>query len=102
MKYLLAILNSIVINFVYSKTYIGWQITIPAIKSLPIPKIPPEAQKPFIALVDKILEITSQENYDPKNPPIKQKELEKKIDEMVYELYGLGEEEIEVVRGSCG
>ena len=102
LKYLLAILNSIVINFVYSKTYIGWQITIPAIKSLPIPKIPPEAQKPFIALVDKILEITSQENYDPKNPPIKQKELEKKIDEMVYELYGLGEEEIEVVRGSCG
>ena len=47
-----------------------------------------KVQKPFINLFDQILEITSAEDYDPKNPPIEQKELEKKMDKMVYELYG--------------
>ena len=66
----------------------------------PVPKLSSEAQKPFIDLVDQILEITSQEGYDPKNPPLEQKELEAKIDKMVYELYGLTEEEIRIVEGS--
>jgi len=47
--------------------------------------------------VDKILEITSAENYDPKNPPQEQKLLETKIDQMVYKLYGLTPEEIKIV-----
>jgi hypothetical protein len=100
LKYILGILNSKVVNFLYSKTYIGWQITIPAINALPIPEITPNEQKPFIDLVDQILEITSQENYDFKNSPIQQRELEKKIDEMVYELYGLTKEEIGVIEES--
>ena len=70
------------------------------LSEIPIKKISHAAQKPFIALVDKILEITSAEDYDPKNPPVEQKELEKQIDKMVYELYGLTEEEIKIVEDS--
>jgi len=48
----------------------------------------------------QILEITKQTDYDPKNPPVEQKNLEKEIDQMVYELYGLSDEEVRVVEGS--
>ena len=48
-------------------------------------------------LVDQILEITSAPNYNPKNPPVNQKELEKQIDQLVYKLYELTPEEIEIV-----
>jgi hypothetical protein len=53
-------------------------------------------------LVDKILEITKQSFYDPKNPPKEQIALERKIDELVYELYGLNEEKVGVVEESLG
>jgi hypothetical protein len=48
-------------------------------------------------LVDQILVITSHKNYNPKNPSAEQKELEKKIDEMVFNLYGLTYEERVVI-----
>jgi hypothetical protein len=60
-------------------------------ENIPIPQLPPSSQKPFEDLVDIILakkeqgEDTSQE--------------ERKIDEMVYALYGLTTEEIAVVEG---
>ena len=62
-----------------------------------VPQTSPEYQKPFIDLVDQILEITSASDYNPKNPPVKQKELEATIDKMVYELYGLTPEEIQII-----
>ena len=104
LKYILALLNS--------KLYYQWiycrgkrkgetlELYQKPISEIPINKISMEAQKPFIDLVDKILEITSAEDYDPKNPPQEQKELEKQIDKMVYELYGLTEEEIKIVEDS--
>ena len=104
LKYILALLNS--------KLYYQWlyyrgkrkgemlELYQKPLSEIPIKKISHEAQKPFIALVDKILEITSAEDYDPKNPPVEQKELEKQIDKMVYELYGLTEEEIKIVEDS--
>lgn len=100
LEYILAILNSKFNNFFYSNLFLWWQITIPALDFLPIQKISPESQKPFIEKVDKILEITKQPFYDPKNPPKEQKDLEDEIDKMVYELYGLSDEEIRVVEES--
>ena len=67
---------------------------------VPIKKIWEEKQKLIIELVDRILEITKKSFYDPKNPPKEQLDLEKEIDRIVYELYGLSEEEIEVVEKS--
>jgi len=104
LQYIVSILNSKAFTYFFSRFYAGgglgnsgYRYKKKFLEQTPIPQISPEAQKPFIDLVDKILEITSAKDYDPKNPPIEQKELEKKIDNMVYELYGLTEEEIKVV-----
>jgi adenine-specific DNA-methyltransferase len=51
-------------------------------------------------MVDKILAITKDPDY--LQNPAKQaqvKEYERQIDQMVYELYGLTEEEIRIVEG---
>ncbi len=61
-----------------------------------------EKQEPIIELVDAIYKITNDEDYTAN--PEKQarvKELEKEIDRLVYELYGLTDEEIEVVERFC-
>ncbi|MBI2485540.1 MAG: hypothetical protein HYW01_00990 [Deltaproteobacteria bacterium] len=57
-------------------------------------------QKPLIDLVKKILSIAKYDDY-PNNPAkqAKVKEYERQIDQMVYELYGLTQEEIEIVEG---
>jgi len=98
--YILAILNSKYINFFYKTVFLWWQITIPALDFLPIPNISEEKQKPFIELVDKILEITKQDLYNPKKIWEEQKELERKIDDLVYELYGLSEDEVKIIEKS--
>jgi len=101
LKYILALLNS--------KLYYQWlyhrgkrkgqtlELIAKPLSEIPIKEISPEDQKPFIDLVDQILEITSTPYYNPKNPPVKQKELEKQIDNLVYKLYGLTDEEIKIV-----
>lgn len=103
-KYLLALLNSSIVYklfyMFYAWGWIDWEIKIAKFVNLPIPKLSEEKQKPFIEKVDKILEITKQPFYDPKNPPKEQLELEREIDEMVYELYGLSDEEVRVVEES--
>jgi len=56
--------------------------------------------KPFIDLVDKILAITKDDDYlQNKEKQAKVKEYERQIDQMVYKLYGLTEEEITIVEG---
>jgi len=100
LKYLLSCLNSKLINFYYNKLFFGWQITIPALNSITVPKIPPSKQKPFIDKVDQILNITKDEDYltnDSKKGKVK--EIEKEIDQMVYKLYDLTSEEIKIIEG---
>ena len=104
LKYILALLNS--------KLYYLWlyhrgkrkgkmlELYLTPLSEIPIKNISLEAQSPFIDIVDKILAITSAEDYDPKNPPLEQKELEAEIDQMVYELYGLTEEEIQIIESN--
>ena len=105
-KYLFAILNSLLMDFYYGQ--ISSQLGTKAVRAftiyieqLPIPKIPEKAQLPFITLADQILAITRGEDYQ--HSPAKQarvRELERQIDQMVYELYGLTPEEIAMVEGS--
>lgn len=104
LKYLLALLNS--------KVYYQWlyhrgkrkgealELYQVPLSEIPIKIISKGDQRPFIALVNKILSITSQPDYDPHNPPEEQKALEKEIDQIVYQLYGLTKEEIELVEKS--
>ena len=103
LKYILALINS--------KLYYLWlfhrgkrkgnylELIAKPLSEIPIKKISEEEQKPFVEMVNQILEITSKENYNPKNPPVEQKLLEQKIDQMVYKLYGLSPEEIKIVEG---
>ena len=63
-------------------------------KKLPIPDVIPEQQAPIIALVDKILNAKRADlEADVSN-------LEKEIDKLVYDLYGLTDDEIAIVEGS--
>ncbi|TSA24318.1 hypothetical protein D4R71_07195 [bacterium] len=78
----------------------NFQVDKEPLQKIPIPKITKSTQQPFTKLVDQILTITKAEDYLAN--PRKQanvKELEKEIDKLVYELYGLSKEEIEIVEG---
>lgn len=96
LPYVLSLLNSQLYNFFlkFSSKIKGWMVeyTTWVLKQIPI-KIPHD-QKPFITLVDQIL---SAKKLDPKADT---KELERKIDGLVYLLYGLTEEEIGIVEDS--
>jgi len=95
LKYLLAILNS---KFAYKfldtirRSQIGFYPN--DLKKLPIKKISEEEQQPFIDLVNKIL---TEKNKDPNSDTTA---LEHEIDELVYRLYDLTEDEIKIVEGN--
>ncbi len=97
-KFLLGIMNSSLMNYIYNNKFkstktVFSEIQTRSISQLPIPKISQEQQQPIIALVDQIL--TAKKS----NPKADTSELEKEIDKIVYELYGLSEEEIGIIEG---
>jgi hypothetical protein len=103
LKYLLAVLNSKLCLFYFSlicnssgMDTIQWKKF--ALEKLPIMKIDNVKQQPFIDMVDKIINITKQNDYLlNKEKQKKVKELEEQIDQMIYQLYNLTEGEIEIV-----
>lgn len=96
-KYVLALLNSKLLSFYKTKNSGSakkddfTQITLGDIRQLPIPKIETSKQQKFIKLVDEIL--TAKEKN--KDTTIAENEL----DQLVYQLYELTEEEIKIVEG---
>lgn len=98
-KYILALLNSKLMQYFYqtslkSDTNIFPKIRIIQVKELPIKVNNQTKQKIFIQKVDQILAAKKQ------NPNADTVMLEKEIDRMVYKLYGLTEDEIEIVENS--
>ena len=97
-KYILALLNSKLLSFYKTKNSGSakkddfTQITLGDIRSLPIPKIEPSEQQKLIKLVDDIL-FAKRHNVDATKA-------ETQIDQLVYQLYGLTEEEIKMVEGN--
>ena len=100
LKFILTILNSMLINYWYCKKYRMPTIGLYELHSIPIKPIDKRSQKPFICLGDKILALTESDDYL-QNPQkqAKVKALEVEIDQMVYQLYGLTPEEIKIVEG---
>jgi len=107
LKYLITILNSKPATLFFKQFYAGgglgeegYRYKKAFLEQLPIPKISDSEQKPFIEIVDKILEITKDEDY-PDNPTkqAKVKEYEHQIDLMVYKLYNLTDDEIKIIEG---
>jgi len=105
-KFLLAILNSKLMNFYYKK--ISSQLGKEALRGftvfisqLPIPKVSQNKQQTFIFLVDKIMENTKDiENLKNPEKTLRLEGYEKQIDQMVYKLYNLTEEEIKIIEES--
>ena len=97
-KYILGLLNSKLINWFYTKRFTNEsKLTVNLSKEylskIPIKKAKEQHQVEMIELVDQILEIKKQ------NPESDSRELESEIDQIVYKLYGLTEEEIKIVEG---
>ncbi len=127
LRYLLALLNSKLVfwyfNLICAQSGVGtnrWKKTY--VEQIPIPQISEVEQKPFITYVDEILESKQKikdykilldealhvNNFD-REIKLKKEietlekrviECEQKIDTMVYELYGLSEDEIKIVEGT--
>jgi hypothetical protein len=102
LKYLLAILNSRFISYYSLKNGIiryakgkQPQIRVSGLASIPIPRIDSDVQSKFIAIVDRILETRR------KHPHSDMTALDREIDQLVYKLYGLTEEEIAIVEGTA-
>ena len=98
LKYLLGLLNSKLINYIYTKKFkstktVFSEIQARSVGELPIVMPDTELQKPIIDLVDKILATKKPD------ASVDTSELEHKIDKLVYKLYGLTEDEIAIVEG---
>jgi hypothetical protein len=95
-KYILGVLNStfgrhLVKNYVVRLSERQFRMLAIHVNQFPIPMLSESEQKPFVALVEKIL--AGKERGEDTTG------LEREIDEMVYRLYGLSAEEIAVVEG---
>ena len=94
--YIIGCLNSKLIDF-YIKSYVhqyadaGFLLSNQYVERITIPKIPEKEQQPIIDLVDKILQVKA------KNPDADTKDFGKEIDELVYKLYNLTEDEINLI-----
>ena len=101
LKYLCATLNSTLVTWMIRNigltTGMGltqWKKFI--VERIPIPKLTTEEQRPFIRLVDETLKAKSAD------PDADTSHLEWNIDRLVYDLYGLTEEEDTAIEKSLG
>ena len=99
LKYLLGLLNSQLFYYwLYHKGKRKGQILelyIRPLSEIPIKRISPDEQKPFIKLVDRIL-AAKQRDAEADTSALAQE-----IDGLVYALYGLTPEEIQIVETSA-
>ncbi len=100
-KYLCAILNSRLITWFMGNTALNSGMGVTrwirsSVEVIPIPGIPAEKQRPFIRLVERILQAKADD------PAVDTGEQEGEIDRLVYGLYRLTEEEITAVDRGLG
>jgi adenine-specific DNA-methyltransferase len=98
LKYVLALLNSKLyyLWFYYRGKRKGENLELyhKPLSEVPIKKLSAEEQKPFIDIVDKILFLKKH------NLNADTSEYERQIDQLVYRLYNLTEEEIKIIEGA--
>ena len=100
LKYLLAVLNSSLINHQMRRVAVNlgneglrWRKSY--VEKLCIPRISKAEQRPFVALAEKITAAKAA------NPTADTSKMEDDIDELVYELYGLTKGEIAIIESSA-
>lgn len=95
-KYIYALMTSTLNKFIWRRKFSDGKALFPKVKKsqlieIPIPKVIFDEQKPIIDIVEIIIEARKQ-NQDTTS-------LEAEIDQLVYGLYGLTDEEIKIVEG---
>lgn len=111
LKFLLGILNSKTINFYYKLVFGSKQlfprILIENIRQLPIKAASQSEQEPIIKLVDRMLDINKELNKLGDKQTSERQKLEeemqrtdRQINELVYKLYGITEEEKKIIEES--
>ena len=98
LKYLIALLNSWLFDFAFKDYFpelLGGTRELSKVffETIPLPKIPENAQQSFITLIDQII-VAKQQVLNADTSA-----LERQIDQMVYKLYDLTPEEIAIVEG---
>ncbi|UTY24449.1 Eco57I restriction-modification methylase domain-containing protein [Treponema denticola] len=110
-KFLLGLLNSRLMSFWFEHKFgklsrgIFPQFKINELASFPIPCSTEEQQSRLITLVDQMLETQSrlQQAFSDEDKKLLEQRaaiIDKQIDNMVYKLYGLTEDEVKIVEGS--
>lgn len=101
-KFILALLNSKLLNFYYKEEYLGVQIKTEFLEQLPIKIIQTQEEKKLqnkiINLVDEMLKLNKIPESREKNKT-RIEAVDYEIDKEVYKLYGLSEKDIGVVEG---
>ena len=100
-KYLCAVLNSTLATWFMQNTALTSGMGVArwkrfTVERIPVPKLGTEEQRPFVRLVDRILEARAADTEADTG------ELEEQIDRLVYDLYGLTEGETTAVERSLG
>ncbi len=90
-KYILAVLNSRIAQFVFSKRFQSVKVLRSHIESIPIPMISKEQQQEIILLVDKILSINNESDKE---------ELYDIIDKNISRLFDLSDDEYSTIKKS--
>lgn len=88
LHYLLGILNSKPINYLFATKFLNLAIKAEYVKQIRIPAGTPAQQQAIVALVNEILSAKKG------NPQADTREMEQKIDLLVFKLYGLNYEEM--------
>lgn len=108
--YILAIINSNLIKFFWKSKFYDSKVLFPKVKKayldkIPIPEISIEYQGIFIELVNKMLDLNNKLHIvkTPKEEKLLKIQIDKvdeQINAKVYELYGLFDDEIEIIENS--
>lgn len=97
LKYIIGLLNSVAVGFYISafgdksKQKIFPRASVKMLRSIPIPYTSDKIEYTIILIVDRILAAKKE------NPQADTSALEAEIDQLVYQLYGLTDEEIEII-----
>ena len=93
LHYLLGILNSKIINHLFATKFLNLAIKAEYLKQIRIPTATLTQKEKLASLVDTIL---AKRKHNPRADTILE---ENEIDRLVYNLYGLSEDEIKIVEG---
>ncbi len=93
LKYVLGLFNSYLMNWYFRRFSTNSNVNGYEVDSLPLKGLSIAQQQPIIDLVDEILAAKKA------NPQADTTEQERKIDKLVYQLYGLTEQEIQIIEG---